>query len=142
MKIKDLIKDRGVEFIAVNSSATVGAAVNKMVDRNIGAVLVMEEDKLVGMFTERDVLRGLVDKGESINKINVRDVMTKDVMIAEPDDELNYAMTVMINKNIRHLPVIEKGKVVTVVSIRDLVKAQISRLEAEVYYLKYYIESG
>ena len=142
MKIRDLIRDKGLEFIAVDSNATVDIAINKMVDRNIGAILVMEEGKLAGLFTERDVLRCWATKGENFCRIPIKDVMTKDLVIAEPDDEVNYAMTIMINKRIRHLPVIEKGKIVSVVSIRDMVKAQVSNLQAEVHYLKDYITGG
>ena len=142
MKIRDLIRDKGLEFIAVDSNATVDIAINKMVDRNIGAILVMEEGKLAGLFTERDVLRCWATKGENFCRIPIKDVMTKDLVIAEPDDEVNYAMTIMINKKIRHLPVIEKGKIISVVSIRDMVKAQVSNLQAEVHYLKDYITGG
>ncbi|MEK7197814.1 MAG: CBS domain-containing protein [Nitrospirota bacterium] len=142
MKIRDLIRDKGLEFIAVDSNATVDIAINKMVDRNIGAILVMEEGKLAGLFTERDVLRCWATKGENFCRIPIKDVMTKDLVIAEPDDEVNYAMTIMINKRIRHLPVIEKGKIISVVSIRDMVKAQVSNLQAEVHYLKDYITGG
>ncbi|MEK6651378.1 MAG: CBS domain-containing protein [Nitrospirota bacterium] len=142
MKIRDLIRDKGLEFIAVDSNATVDIAINKMVDRNIGAILVMEDGKLAGLFTERDVLRCWATKGENFCRIPIKDVMTKDLVIAEPDDEVNYAMTIMINKRIRHLPVIEKGKIISVVSIRDMVKAQVSNLQAEVHYLKDYITGG
>ncbi|MDP2278428.1 MAG: CBS domain-containing protein [Nitrospirota bacterium] len=142
MKIRDVIKEKGLEFIAVDSNATVDIAINKMVDRNIGAILVMEDGKLVGLFTERDVLKCWLTKGENFCRIPIKEVMTKDLMIAEPDDDLSYAMTIMINKKIRHLPVIEKGKIVSVVSIRDMVKAQVSNLQAEVHYLKDYITGG
>lgn len=142
MKIRDVLKDKGLEFIAVDSNATVDIAINKMVDRNIGAILVMDSGKLAGMFTERDVLKCWASRGEDFSKVPIRDVMTKDILIAEPDDDLNYAMTIMINKKIRHLPVIEKGKIVSVISIRDMVKAQVSNLQAEVHYLKDYITGG
>jgi IMP dehydrogenase len=142
MKIRDVLKDKGIEFIAVDSNSTVDIAIHKMVDRNIGAILVMEENRLVGMFTERDVLKCWVGKGEGFSRVQIQDVMTRDILIAEPDDDLNYAMTVMINKKIRHLPVIEKGRVVSVISIRDMVKAQVSTLQAELHYLKDYITGG
>lgn len=143
MKIRDLLKEKGLEFIAVDSDATVDVAIHKMVDRSIGAVLVMENDKLVGMFTERDVLKCWVKSKQGCSTILVRDIMTKDIMVATLDDDLNYAMTVMINNKIRHLPVIDdKGKVISVISIRDMVKAQVSNLQAQVHYLKDYITGG
>jgi len=142
VKIRDVIKDKGIEFIAVDSNSTIDIAIHKMVDRNIGAILVMEESKLVGLFTERDVLKCWVSRGEGFSRVQIRDVMTRDILIADPDDDLNYAMTVMINKKIRHLPVIEKGRVISVISIRDMVKAQVSTLQAELHYLKDYITGG
>jgi len=142
VKIKDVVKEKGMEFIAVDSHSTVDNAINKMVDRNIGAVLIMEEGRLVGMFTERDVLKCWAKKGEGFSRTQIKDVMTKDILIAETDDDLDYAMTVMVNKNIRHLPVIDKGQVVSVISIRDMVKAQVSTLQAELHYLKDYISGG
>lgn len=142
MKVRDLINEKGLEFIAVDSNSTVEIAINKMVDRNIGAILVMEDGKLAGLFTERDVLKCYVSLGGNFSKIPIKEVMTKDLLVAQPDDEVSYAMTVMINKKIRHLPVIEKGKIVSVVSIRDMVKAQVTTLQAELHYLKDYIAGG
>lgn len=142
MKIKDVIRDKGPEFIAVDSSAFVDLGIIKMVDRNIGAVLVMEEGKLIGMFTERDVLKCWVTTRESFDKVRIKDVMSQDIMIVQPDDELSYAMTIMINKKIRHLPVVDNGRVTSVISIRDLVKAQVTNLQAEVHYLRDYITGG
>jgi len=140
MKVRDLLKSKGLEVIAVDSNVPVSAAVNKMVERNIGAVLVMEEDKLVGLFTERDALRCWTRKGEAArNKIYVKDVMTKDILIATQDDDTDYAMAVMIEKNIRHLPVVEHGRVISMLSIRDIAKSKVSSLETEIRYLKDYI---
>lgn len=142
MKIRDVIKDKGPEFIAVDSSSFVDLAISKMVDRNIGAILVMEDGNLTGMFTERDVLKCWVNTRESFDKVKIKDVMSKDIMIVQPEDDLNYAMTIMINKKIRHLPVVENGRVTSVISIRDMVKAQVTNLQAEVHYLRDYITGG
>jgi signal-transduction protein with cAMP-binding, CBS, and nucleotidyltransferase domain len=141
-KIRDVIKDKGPEFIAVDSSSFVDLAITKMVDRNIGAILVMEDGNLIGMFTERDVLKCWVNTRESFDKVKIKDVMSKDIMIVQPEDDLNYAMTVMINKKIRHLPVVDNGRVTSVISIRDMVKAQVTNLQAEVHYLRDYITGG
>jgi IMP dehydrogenase len=137
MKIKDLIKSKGFEVIAVDADTTVEDAIKKMVDRNIGALLVMEDGKTAGMFTERDVLKCWLLKGDF--GLSLRELMTRDLVIAEAEDELDYAMSIMIQKRIRHLPVIDRGKVVSVLSIRDVVKAHVSNLKAEVHYLKDYI---
>jgi CBS domain-containing protein len=141
MKVRDLLKSKGLEVIAVDSSVSISQAVNKMVERNIGAVLVMEEDKLVGIFTERDALRCWVRKGGGgdFGKIDIRDVMSKDISTVIPDDDIGCVMSVMTDRNIRHLPVVEHGKVISIISIRDIVKAQTETLETEIHYLKDFI---
>ncbi len=141
LKVKDILKDKGLEVIAIDSSATVDAAINKMIERNIGAILVMEDSRCVGVFTERDALKCWT-KHSSFEKVAIRDVMSKDLLIIEPGDDLDYAMTIMTNRKIRHLPVIEDGRIVGLVSIRDVVKYHIGTLEAEVHYLKDYIRGS
>jgi CBS domain-containing protein len=138
MKVKDILKDKGLEVIAVDSATTVDAAVRKMEDRNIGALLVFEEGNLAGMFTERDVIKAWVHN-PSFDKVQLKDVMTKNLCVVEPDNDLEEVMTVMTNERIRHLPVIDKGKIVGLVSIRDVVKYHVGNLKAEVHYLKDYI---
>lgn len=140
MKVRDLLKNKGLEVIAVDSDATVDAAISKMIERNIGAILVMKEGNFVGVFTERDVLRCWVDKGRiSYDKVKISEVMSKDLIVIKPDDELEYVMTIMTNKRIRHLPVVDQEKIIGLVSIRDAVKYHVGNLEAEVHYLKDFI---
>lgn len=138
MTIKDIIKSKGFEVIAVDAETTVDEAIRKMIDRNIGALLVMEDGKTSGMFTERDVLKCWTAKG-TFQNVTVKEVMTRDLLVAEADDDVCYASSIMIQKRVRHLPVVEKGKVVSVLSIRDVVKAQVTNLQTEVHYLKDYI---
>jgi IMP dehydrogenase len=142
MNLNDLIKKKGFEVIAVDQDTTVAAAIDKMVDRNIGAVLIVDEGKTAGMFTERDVLKCWAKKKDFANT-PMKDVMTTDLVAAELKDNLDYAMSIMIQKGVRHLPVLDGGKLVSVLSIRDVVKAQVSNLQAEVHYLKDFItEAG
>ncbi len=141
LKVKDILKDKGIEVIAIDSGASVNAAINKMIERNIGAILVMEDSRCVGVFTERDVLKCWA-KHSSFEKVAIKDVMSKDLLVIEPHDDLNYAMTIMTNKKIRHLPVVEEGRLIGLVSIRDVVKYHIGNLEAEVHYLKDYIRGS
>lgn len=139
MKIKDLIKDKGFEVIAVDDETTVGVAIEKMVDRNIGALLVIDEKgNTAGIVTERDLLRCWAARGRCEDAL-VKDVMSKDLVVAELEDDISYAMTIMIQRKVRHLPVLDRGKLVSVLSIRDLVRAHVSDLQAEVHYLKDYI---
>ncbi|MBZ0157637.1 MAG: CBS domain-containing protein [Alphaproteobacteria bacterium] len=138
IKVRDILKDKGLEVIAIDSGATVDFAVKKMVERNIGALLIMEEGNFVGMFTERDVLKTWTSRGP-FDQVPVREVMSRDILVISPDDTLEYVMTVMTNKQIRHMPVIDSGRMVGVVSIRDVVKYHIGNLEAEVRYLTDYM---
>ena len=140
MKVRTLIKSKGLEVIAVDSEATVAQAISKMVERNIGAVLVMEEGNPSGMFTERDVLK-CWKAGKGFD-IQVKEVMTRDLFAVEADEDISNVMSIMIQKSVRHLPVADKGAVVSVLSIRDVVRAQVSSLEAEVHYLKEFITSA
>jgi CBS domain-containing protein len=141
LKVKDILKDKGLEVIAIDSGATVDSAINKMIERNIGAILVMEDSSCVGLFTERDVLK-CWRRHSSVDKVAIKDVMSKDLLVLEPEDDLDYAMTIMTNKKIRHLPVVDHGRLVGLVSIRDVVKYHIGNLEAEVHYLKDYIRGS
>ena len=141
LKVKDILKDKGLEVIAIDSGATVDTAISKMIERNIGAILVMEDGRCVGLFTERDVLKCWTSHS-SVDKLALKDVMSKDLLILEPGDDLDYAMTIMTNKKIRHLPVVDKGSLVGLVSMRDVVKYHIGTLEAEVHYLKDYIRGS
>jgi IMP dehydrogenase len=138
LKVKDILREKGLEVIAIHSDATADSAIRKMIERNIGAILVMEDNNCVGLFTERDVLKCWA-RNKSLEKVSIKDVMSKDLLVIEPEDDLNYAMTIMTNRQIRHLPVIDKGRLVGVVSMRDVVKYHIGNLEAEVHYLKDYI---
>lgn len=140
MKVRDLLREKGTELIGIYSDAKISQAIEKMVERNIGAVIVVDGDKPIGLFTERDVLKGWVKYGKDFSEISVSEVMSKDLLVVQPDDDLKYAMSVMNNKRIRHLPVVEKdGRIIGIISIRDVVKALVGKLESEVHYLKEYI---
>jgi IMP dehydrogenase len=135
MKIKDLIKSKGFEVIAVDGDTTVADAIRKMVERNIGALLIMEDGRTAGMFTERDVLKCWVSR-KGMEDVPIKEVMTRDLVVADLGDEVSYAMSIMIQKGVRHLPVLDGGRLVSVLSIRDVVKAQVKNLQEEVHYLK------
>ena len=138
MKIKELVKNKGFEVIAVDADTMMGDAIKKMIDRNIGAILVVQDSKPAGIFTERDVLKQWAAAADP-NLTPMKDVMTTNLIVVDVDDELEYAMTIMIQKGVRHMPVVEKGRLVSVLSMRDVVKVQVKNLEAEVHYLKDFI---
>ena len=141
VKIRDLVNEKGNRVFAVPGSMNLAEAAHVMAEKNIGALIVVNEDKKIGMFTERDVLKH-VSAGTDLATKTLEEVDITDVFIAQADDDLEYAMTVMIQKNIRHLPVLDEGKLVGVLSMRDVVKVQVKSLAAEVRYMKDFLVAG
>lgn len=138
--VKEIIGEGRRDIISIDKDKTVADAVSRMVEDEIGALVVVDNEKPVGMFTERDVLKCWTRKGNRHFKdIKVSEVMSGNMIIAEPDDDLCYVTTIMIKNRIRHLPVLEKNKLFAMLSIRDVVKAQVTDLRAENHYLKDYI---
>ncbi len=139
--VKEIIGDIEKHIISLGVDKTVADAVSILVEHEIGALVVVDSDgKPVGMFTERDVLKCWTRKGDRHFKdIKVSEVMTTNLIIVEADDDLCYVTTIMIKNRIRHLPILEKNKLVAMLSIRDVVKAQVTDLRAENHYLKDYI---
>jgi CBS domain-containing protein len=140
MMVKEILGPANANIISITKEMSVGAAIGHMVEHEVGALIVLDGDKPVGMFTERDVLRSWTRKGTSVfEDIKVGEVMTTNLIIVESDDDLCYVTQIMIKNRIRHLPVIDKKKIVAMLSIRDVVKAQVSDLRAQNHYLKDYI---
>jgi CBS domain-containing protein len=138
--VKDIVGPGQKEIISVDKDKTVADAISLMVEDEIGAIVVVDGGKPVGLFTERDVLKCWTRKGDRHFKdIVISEVMTTNLIIAELGDELSYVTSIMIKNRIRHLPVVDNHKVVAMLSIRDVVKAQVTNLRAENHYLKDYI---
>ncbi|MBA4372660.1 MAG: hypothetical protein C0402_07320 [Thermodesulfovibrio sp.] len=139
--VKEILGDVEREIVSLATDRTVADAVSIMVENEIGALVVVDSDgKPVGMFTERDVLKCWTRKGDRHFKdIKIAEVMTTNLIIVEADDDLCYVTTIMIKNRIRHLPILEKNKLIAMLSIRDVVKAQVTDLRAENHYLKDYI---
>ncbi len=138
--VKEVIGEGRRDIISIGKDMTVADAVGRMVEDEIGALVVVDGGRPVGMFTERDVLKCWTRKGERHFKdIKISEVMSTNLIIAEADDDLCYVTTIMIKNRIRHLPVLEKSQLIAMLSIRDVVKAQVTDLRAENHYLKDYI---
>ncbi len=122
--VDDILKAKGREVASVLPQAKVLKALELMAEKNIGAVLVIDAQGAVqGIFSERDFARKIIVKGHSCENEDVEAVMTRDVIFVQPDTNLEECMNLMTHRRIRHLPVMEKGKVVGIVSIGDVVKA-------------------
>ncbi|MBI5847020.1 MAG: CBS domain-containing protein [Nitrospirae bacterium] len=140
MMVKEILGPINSNIISIDKDKSVADAIYQLVENEVGALIVVDNDKPVGMFTERDVLKSWTRKGNVLFKdIKVSEVMTTNLIISEIDDDLCYVTTIMIKNRIRHLPIVENTKIVAMLSIRDVVKAQVSDLRAENHYLKDYI---
>lgn len=128
-QVKALLKHKGREVHSISPDATVSEAVRAMNEKKIGALLVVEEDKPVGMFTERDILQRVIDSGKDPSETRVGHVMSKDVIAIHPEATVEGAMAVMTERRCRHLPVLEGETIVGLVSIGDLTR-WVSRRQA------------
>lgn len=140
MTIRDILSTKGANVITIDSEKTVHDAIQILVKHNIGSLLVVDEKgNPVGIITERDILRESAERDNKLRKTIVKDVMTKDLIIGVPDDEIEYTMSIMTKNRIRHMPIMDQNKVVGMISIGDVVKAQLDEQEYNNRYLKQYM---
>lgn len=139
--LQQLLKEKKYkEIISIASNRPVFDALVIMAEYKIGALVVIDDDKLVGVFSERDYAREVILKGRSSKNTQVSEVMTSKVLVAQPSDSVEYAMSLMSDKRIRHLPVIEDDQVIGVLSIGDLVKETIAYQKELIRQLENYIQ--
>lgn len=140
--VEKLLEFKGNETWSVAPQATVYEALQKMLEKDTGAVLVIDEGNLVGIFTERDYARKLILKGRFSRDTAVRDLMTQDVLYVEPQNSIEDCMLLMTNNRVRHLPVINGKQLVGIVTIGDVVRQIISEQESTIQQLEKYIKGG
>jgi CBS domain-containing protein len=138
-KIAHVLAKKGTQVYTINEAETVFEAVKKMVELNTGCLLVTEEEEIRGIVTERDYLRGIVLTGRTSRATQVREIMTSRIVVVQPDTSVEEAMAIMTDRRIRHLPVVDKGKLAGLVSIGDLVKQVSQDRKFEIQYLTDYI---
>jgi CBS domain-containing protein len=140
MKVRELLETKGKEVFSMDAGSSVEDAIHFMHGKKISAIMVTDQGKTAGIFTERDVVRSYIAKsGRKFREIPVGEAMTKNLLVAELDEDINNVMSVMVEKNIRHLPVVDKGQVIGMLSIRDVINAHVGKITAEMHYLKDYI---
>ena len=142
MTIKAILEGKGENIISVSPSDSVNDAVTLLAEKRIGAVPVVADGSVLGIFSERDVIYGLANEGASILARKVADVMTAPALTVSPESGVLAALSLMTRRRIRHLPVIREGRVVGVVSIGDLVKYRIDKIEAEASAMRDYIQGS
>lgn len=136
---KDILKDKGHAVWSVKPTNTVLEALGVMAEHDIGAVLVIDGDRLVGVLSERDYARKVVLAGRSSKESQVKEVMTAHVVCVAPERSVDECMALMTNKRLRHLPVLDHKRVIGIVSIGDLVKATIDDQQFTITQLQSYI---
>ncbi len=140
--VREILQTKDSQLWTIAVDASVFEALEIMAEKNIGSLLVVENDQLRGIFSERDYARGIVLKGKTSKQTSVAELMTKQVVYVAPDDRLKECMALMTSKRVRHLPVYQDGKLIGIVSIGDLVKQIISDQEFTIRELEKYITGG
>ena len=138
--VKDILRAKGSKIYSISPDATVYEALNRMADKNVGAMLVFEGNDLVGLISERDYSRKTILKGRFSKQTAVREIMTTEAVTVHPDDDIEACMELFTDKHVRHLPVIEKKKVVGIVSIGDIVKSVIDYKDFIIEEMENYIK--
>ena len=137
--VRQLLKDKGPDVWSVTPDDSVYDAIQEMAKRGIGALVVVDDEKPVGMFTERDYARDVILKGKSSPRTAIREVMTKRVICVAPEKTTEECMAIMTEKHLRHLPVLENEQLIGMISIGDLVKSIIDDQKFTIEQLESYI---
>lgn len=139
MKVSDILKGKQSNIYSVTGQVSVYDAIKVMGEKNIGALLIMEGDKLTGILSERDYARKVVLKGKASRETPVKDIMTENVLTVTPEDTIEKCMAIMTERHIRHLPVVENNSVLGMVSIGDVVNGIIESQKETIAHLQSYI---
>ncbi len=137
--VQQLLDEKGHDIQSVHPDESVFDAIQKLANANIGSLIVVEDDRPVGIFTERDYARSVILKGKSSPTTPVRDIMTTRVVYAQPDQTVEECMAVMTDKHIRHLPVLDGEKLIGMISSGDLVKSIIAEQKFTIEQLEHFI---
>jgi CBS domain-containing protein len=140
MKVKDLLRDKGDVVHTIAPEKTISDAIALLNKHKIGALVVADEkNSILGILSERDILHCVEKKASVLGQIPVSDEMTKDLLIAVPDDDVDYVMNIMTENHIRHVPVVIEGRLAGLISIGDVLKIRMEQCEFETRHLQDYI---
>ncbi|QSE77920.1 CBS domain-containing protein [Rhodococcus koreensis] len=142
MRIADVLRNKGPAVVTVDPDMSVSTLIGELARHNVGALVVTENDSVVGIVTERDIVRRIHERGPDILNARVVDIMTTSVFACLPTDTVDSLAETMTERRIRHLPVIVDGQLVGIVSIGDVVKSRIGELQTERDQLESYIDHG
>ena len=138
MLIRDILKKKGSKTITTSKETKIVDIAHILTKEKIGAIIIIEKEKVIGILSERDIVRAFTQK-KSVRNTQVHELMTKNVITCSLEDNNEDLLTLMVTKKFRHLPVLEKNKLVGIVSIGDLVKDRTKRLKKEIDQLKTYV---
>ena len=137
--IKQILDTKGYAVWSIHPQESVFAAIQQMAEKEVGALVVLEGDAVVGIISERDYARKVILKGRSAHETVVRDIMTPHVICARLDQSIEECMSIVTERRIRHLPVLDSGRLVGIISIGDLVKTIIAEQQFIIAQLEHYI---
>lgn len=138
-RVKEILSVKGGDIWFIDPDSSVYDAIHLLAEKEIGALLVIDGDDLVGVISERDYARQIILKGKSSRETKVGDIMTSDVVTVGPDEDIGGCMSLMTEKRIRHIPVLRDGRLIGVLSIGDLVRAVIAEQQSTIVDLEKYI---
>ena len=142
MKVHELLSKKARTVYTISADQTVDDAINLMAAKKTAALIVTEADHPVGLFAERDVFRAHIkDKSAAFSEIRLKDAMTHKLVTAKAEDEVGSIMSIMIQADIKHMPVIKENKIVGILTLHDLIEHQIRMLTEELQHLREYIEA-
>ena len=141
-KVKDITQAKGNQIYSITPDATVYSALEQLFEKNISALLVVEGEKPIGIFTERDYARKVVLKGKSSKETLIKEIMTSELITVEEDCSIEDAMRIMTNKHIRHLPVMAENKLAGIISIGDVVKQLLQEQQFIINNMENYIKGA
>ncbi len=142
MKLYEILSLKGQAVYSIAPTATLAEMAEKLVSHNCGSLVVLEAGRMIGIITERDLIKSYVSTGRGLAELRVADFMSRDVVTGTPADDVADTMGLLTNKRIRHLPILDDDQqLVGMISIGDLVKAQHDELSVENHFMKSYIQS-
>jgi CBS domain-containing protein len=141
-RIAEILRGKQTDVLKIDASATVFEALKKVVEQNVGSILVTRDDDVVGIMTERDYLRKIAIFGRTSHDTLVGEIMSSPLIYVTPETTVEESMAIMTDRRIRHLPVVEDDEVVGIVSIGDIVKFQSREQSFQIKYLTEYISGG
>ena len=141
MQVKEILRVKGNRLLSIEPGGGAADAVKTMAEENLGSLLVLEQERLVGILTFREVLEALAKSGGALGALRVKDIMSTDPVTATPDMEVNDLRRTMLETGARYLPVLQEGKLLGVISFRDVAKAVLEEQDFENKMLKGYIKN-